>query len=550
MTGMQDGARAPLLDSRKISIKPLQPAEDTGTFGAPYLRWTIFYAFLIVVIATMPLWLAAVAPRAAGMVNTVIVGILCLAWLTIAFNAERNFRKLLKGPIPKPSALAAWRNRKFRHIVIVPCYLDPTDVLISCIESLAQQDDPQSLCVVVTLEAKTPELDEKRALVQEHFEGRFGTLLVVVHTINRSTEIAGGCSNKNFALRQAYAHVSKQSDFGEYRWTVTTCDTDSLFHSCYFTTLQACYNNENPDLAAEPKMLVWQPPLFYNWDLDKRPFFNRVTGLMRSMMMLGGLISFNLNPMSIFSYPVELGLHAGFINPRYSVDDIIAKVRWMCTTNTAVPVRILPVPVISGPTIGTTWVEEWYEWGRQIRRWIIGSSESFHYFLIHWRGRPMLSGITWMLTFCFYYGVMLCCGALFTILASQRWPWGDYKSAPLMEPFTGDRPWELTPQQVGLWALILQQCAFAVAFLIDLRAVRMLELGEYVNPLRNLAHWISAPIVLTIYSLIAFVSIVRFIWEGKKMAGHDMAAKEGLNPSPTASPTHASQEASLQGLAE
>ena len=39
-------------------------------------------------------------------------------------------------------------------------------------------------------------------------------------------------------------------------------------------------------------MVVWQPPLFYNWDLDERPFFNRVTGIMRSTMMLGGLISF------------------------------------------------------------------------------------------------------------------------------------------------------------------------------------------------------------------------------------------------------------------
>ncbi len=51
---------------------------------------------------------------------------------------------------------------------------------------------------------------------------------------------------------------------------------------------------------------------------------------MRSMMMLGGLISFNLNPMSIFSYPLELGLKAGFINPRYGVDDIIAKVTNNC----------------------------------------------------------------------------------------------------------------------------------------------------------------------------------------------------------------------------
>ena len=65
-------------------------------------------------------------------------------------------------------------------------------------------------------------------------------------------------------------------------------------------------------------MLVEVP---FTRNLDQRPFFNRITGIMRSLMMLGGLISFNLNPMSVFSYPLELGLMSGFINPRYSVDD-------------------------------------------------------------------------------------------------------------------------------------------------------------------------------------------------------------------------------------
>eukprot|EP00662_Eupelagonemidae_sp_cell21_P003287 gene3287-57730_t len=220
------------------------------------------------------------------------------------------------------------------HAVVVPCYLDPADVLRACLDSLRAQDDPSRLCVV----ARTPELDAKRRLVDGEFGDCFGELLVVVHHLDPA----------NFALRHAYDHVraiterdalnlSVDGSAPRTAWTVTTCDTDSLFHSCYFSTLEAEYNSENPDLDAQPQMVVWQPPLFYNWDLDKRPFFNRVTGLMRSMMMLGGLISFNLNPMSVFSYPLELG------------------VRWMCATDSAVPVRLLP---------------EWYEWGRQIRRWI------------------------------------------------------------------------------------------------------------------------------------------------------------------------------------
>lgn len=203
-------------------------------------------------------------------------------------------------------------------------------VLFDCLGSLLSQAGLSELLVVVAFEKKTPDLEAKMNAVNAAFRGRFGHFMITVHTIHKQSEIAGGCSNKNYAIRSAYQYIKDHNLLNEENvaHTITTCDTDSLFHPNYFETLKHMYNFENPELGAPPKMLVWQPPLFYNWDLDERPFFNRITGLMRSMMMLGGLISFNLNPMSIFSYPIELGKCAGFINPRYGVDDIIAKVRW------------------------------------------------------------------------------------------------------------------------------------------------------------------------------------------------------------------------------
>ena len=49
------------------------------------------------------------------------------------------------------------------------------------------------------------------------------------------------------------------------------------------------------------------------------------------------------------------------------------QVRWMCTTDSAVAVKLLRIPVISGPTIGVSFFNEAEEWGRQIRRWIVGT---------------------------------------------------------------------------------------------------------------------------------------------------------------------------------
>lgn len=498
------------------------PAEDDGQFGNAYWRWTILYAMLIFIIAVLPFVFSLCIPKQAAVVNAIILMIFAVIWIMIAINALCNFYRMGNIQLPSVQALESSQTRTFTHVVIVPCYLDPIEVLFDCIGSLLIQQDPKSLMVVVAFEATTPDLLIKEQTIHEAFKNRFGHFLISVHTVDKSKEIAGGCSNKNYALHEAHRYLKEhQIAKAGHAITITTCDTDSLFHPNYFKVLEMVYNNKNPSLNKPPCNCVWQSPLFYNWDLDQRPFFNRVTCLMRSMMMLGGLISFNLNPMSIFSYPIELGMKAGFINPRYGVDDIIAKVRWMCATNEAVPVELLPVPSISGPTIGVSFLHEYEEWSRQIRRWIVGSSESFHYFVIHWRGKPLFAGIWWFFMFFSYYAVLLCCAGINSVLAGIPYPWVSYPDISV-----GFFTFNL--KNIGLIFLIIQYIVFAVAFFIDLQAKRMMTVKEEVGFFRNIAHWLLAPPTLLWYSCIAFASIISFTWKGKKMARHDMAAKDGM----------------------
>mmetsp|Transcript_62778 Transcript_62778/g.144570 ORF Transcript_62778/g.144570 Transcript_62778/m.144570 type:complete len:588 (-) Transcript_62778:194-1957(-) len=509
---------APLITTRRYQE---YPAPDGGQFGNTYLRWTVLHASAVVVLATVPLWLSAAAPRATPWVNTGITAGFALVWLWVAVNAAGNFRRLGMQPVVPMEGVETARTRAFKHIVIVPCYTDPIEVLMDCLGSLLMQTHPERLIPVVAFEARTPDLERKSATVKAAFQDRFGDFLVTVHTIEKQTEIPGGCSNKNYALHQAHEFVKNIPEYQQTAVTVTTCDTDSLFSPQYFEVLEACYNKENPTDDRAARMCVWQPPLFYNWDLDKRPFFVRITGIMRSMMMLGGLISFNLNPMSIFSYPLELGLTGGFINPRYSVDDIIFKVRCMCATNQKIPILLMPAPVISGPTIGTTYWQEIDEWARQIRRWIVGSSESFHYFVMHWRGRPLAAGVSWFFMFFAYYAVLLCAGGVLTLLASVPLPWVEYPRVCAGAACFG-------LQEFGLVALVVQYVAFGVAFVIDYKAVRVMGIEEQVHPVRNIVHWLLSPVVLVVYSVISFYAIIKFIFRGKADAGHVMAAKEGF----------------------
>jgi cellulose synthase/poly-beta-1,6-N-acetylglucosamine synthase-like glycosyltransferase len=492
-----------------------EPAEDVGRFGNTYLRWTLLHSLIVVSTCTMPLWLSALAPSSVVYVNTGMSAFFAFMWLWIACNALLNFRRMLREPLTSDSHVSLVPERRFRHIVVVPCYTDPIEILFDCLGSLLAQKEASKLLVVVAFEKKTPDLERKMLTVQEAFQGRFGELLINVHTIDFEREIPGGCSNKNCALRAAHTHASsKHADFASTSYTVTTCDTDSLFSPVYFERLEQAYNRANPVEGRPTQLCVWQAPLFYNWDLDKRPFFNRVTGIMRSLMMLGGLISFDLNPMSIFSYPLELGLEAGFINPRYSVDDIIFLVRVTCETNRRIPVRLLPTPVISGPTIGTTYWEEIDEWARQIRRWIVGSSESFHYFLTHFKGRPLAAGLQWFLAFFVYYAVLLCCAGVYGALAAVPLPWVEYPGAR----------WKFAAFVI----LAAQYLVFLTAFVIDRMAVAHMGIDEQVSWLRNLAHLISAPVVLLVYNIIALYAVVKFVFRGKHDAGHIMAAKAGF----------------------
>ena len=55
----------------------------------------------------------------------------------------------------------------------------------------------------------------------------------------------------------------------------------------------------------------------------------RVTGIVRAVLMMGALIPFNINGMSVFSFSGRLVVAGDFVHPAYQMDDIIALIRCM-----------------------------------------------------------------------------------------------------------------------------------------------------------------------------------------------------------------------------
>ncbi len=96
--------------------------------------------------------------------------------------------------------------------------------------------------------------------------------------------------------------------------TFTTCDVDNLFLPNYLDCLTEDYLSRDSRQRHE---LLWQAPLFYNFCLDERPFFVRVTGILRGVLVSGMLIAQNINAMSTYSMSLRLLENGDFFHPNY-----------------------------------------------------------------------------------------------------------------------------------------------------------------------------------------------------------------------------------------
>jgi hypothetical protein len=117
-------------------------AGDHGKFGNAFLRWSLLYALIVACVGALPLYLPVFFKDAyhrglvTGVANGAVLGFISLAWLAIAFFAYLNFTRLGTETAVPLAGLKLGRRRRFKHIVVVPCYLDPIEILLAAIVGL------------------------------------------------------------------------------------------------------------------------------------------------------------------------------------------------------------------------------------------------------------------------------------------------------------------------------------------------------------------------------------------------------------------------------
>ncbi|MFZ9498254.1 MAG: hypothetical protein ACO265_08570 [Polynucleobacter sp.] len=404
------------------------------------------------------------------------------------------------------------------HLVIITVYREPLDLITLTLDSLANQTKARSLAVTLAFEQDSPNLEANVAAIQLLFADSFYRLFIFVHPNGLFGETQGKCSNLNYAARSTVAALSKEMSLDFKKTTITSCDADNLFCRKYFEILESSYLNRPDRLST-----MWQAPLVYSWGLDVMPIFTYITGVLRSIWIVGILIPLGLNGMSVFSLSLDLYHRGGYTSSIYQMEDILSTIRWSILTGSKVKLSHLKAPILSGPTSGKNLFEQFTQWRDQITRWTIGAAEVYAYAL-HYSRQSSLSVFsltTWLLCFFLFYFILQCAAPVALTIGFARVSLFD-SNLTYTHLFMSD---DTLASFFRWWLLSLFVINAVVAWAVCLLSQ---GIGIKENIVAVFAKLIFAPPVMALSSLISLVALGRVALYGKAACVHIPSAKGSL----------------------
>jgi len=213
----------------------------------------------------------------------------------LGINSVRGYFKIKKisrldwfGKIKSESL--AWQ--KLRHVVIIPTYKEPKEILERTLTFLSEQEFPtKQIDVCLATEGREEGVLEKAGGLKRQFGPYFGNFWITQHTFKLG-EVAGKSSNLAYASKEIRKFIEKASYSKDFI-TVTSCDADVCLHPKYFAALSYQFlKNE------KPYNKFWQAAiLFYN-NIWRVPIFVRIVHTIYSINGIAQLLS----PGSNFNY--------------------------------------------------------------------------------------------------------------------------------------------------------------------------------------------------------------------------------------------------------
>jgi len=271
-----------------------------------------------------------------------------------------------------------------RHLVIVPTYKEPIEIINRTMEALAAQHRAgERLVVVLGMEEREADAREKAAGLIERYGENFLHMMASIHPGNIPGEEPGKSSNEAWAARRVRAEVDRLA-LDPSLCTITSCDADSVLDSMYFSAVAKSFAREE-----RRHLSFWQAPLFFYNNIWQVPAPVRFTTWMQHTVQIGELAMdrFDSLPISTYTLSLELCERCGYWDPAVIPEDWHAYLAAMFETGEEITTHAIFLPTHGDATDGDGWrdaVKNRFEqlkrhsWGAEDVGYVYGQMQRKH----------------------------------------------------------------------------------------------------------------------------------------------------------------------------
>ncbi len=300
-------------------------------------------------------------------------------------NLKRNWPELMKN--------LRWQH--IYHLVILPMYQEPYEIVKSSLTSLLKNNySKEKFVVVLVIEEKAGAeayaIGEK---IQKEFSNKFFRFLIAVHPQNLPGEIPGKGSNETWAIREAKKTIIDPEKIPYENILVSVFDVDTQVFPDYFNCLT--YNFLT---CEKPQRSSFQPIPFYINNIYQAPALGRILSFsstfwhMMQQSMPEKLVTFSSHSMP-FKALEEIG---------YWQTDVVSedsRIFWQLYLHYNGDWRVVPLfyPISMDANVASGFFKTLINLYKQQRRWAYGA-ENISYLLTGFlknKKMPLRSKIFW-----------------------------------------------------------------------------------------------------------------------------------------------------------
>jgi len=273
-------------------------------------------------------------------------------------------------------ALRDWQN--IYHLVILPMYKEPYEIIRESFQSLSKINYPKDkLIIVLSAEERAGEqTQEILKKIENEFRDKFFKFLATTHPANLADELPGKGSNQTWAAKKAKTKIIDPFNIKYENILVSVFDADTQVLQDYFSRLTYVFLT-----CPHPQNSSFQPiPLFIN-NIFQAPALARVIALSSTFWhMIQQSRPERQTTFSSHSMPFKAAVEIGFWDKNVVSED--SRIFWQCYLHYNADWRVEPLfyPVSMDANVAPSFWQTMVNQYKQQRRWGWGC-ENIPYFL-------------------------------------------------------------------------------------------------------------------------------------------------------------------------